>query len=308
MENICEKCNKVFATKYTLKKHTETNKCLERIETHLKKCLSLKCDYQTQNKTDLQKHIKVCRFVEVDHILHKHKNEVDSILERHLREIEKMKNENEIEILRLKNEWMQKEKELLTSLVEKAVSKPLISHNTNTNTNTTIRGNNNNLQQILASNEIYQKQVDPERIMNIDRKIIEKHFWLGQRGMAKMCIDHIIKTQDSDGNNKLLLCCTDPSRKRFKYIDATNNIIEDIDARHFINIVSIPIKTVCRDVYDDIIKKIEDDKKDTTNGFDLNMLETKTSVAQQKFLEINDIADHNRNSEYKNEMSILLNT
>jgi hypothetical protein len=80
-----------------------------------------------------------------------------------------------------------------------------------------------------------------------------------------------------------------------------------MEARHFINLVSVPIKTVCRDVYDNIVRKIEEDKKETTDAFDLDLLENKTTIAQKKLLEINDMGDHTRNSEYKNEMSILLN-
>lgn len=322
MDKTCEKCNKIFSTKYTLKIHVENNKCTN-VEKQLKKCSSSKCEYSTENKKDLQKHLKICRFVEKEMIEHQHSKEIEayqkqieeqqremeSIKREHQREMEYLKREHQHEIenikqkieLRLKNEWMEEEKERLNSFIEKAVSKPIVN-----NTTTNIRGNNNNLQQILAPNDLYQKQVDPERIMNIDRSIIEKYFWLGQRGMAKMCIDHIVKAKDDNGNSKLLLCCTDPSRKRFKYIDATNNIAEDMDARHFINTVSIPIKTVCRDVFDDIIKRIEEEKKDTEHDQDL--LDNKTTIAQQKFLEINDISDHKRNSDYKNEMSILLNT
>ena len=40
-----------------------------------------------------------------------------------------------------------------------------------------------------------------------------------------------------------------------------------MEARNFISLVSIPIKTVCRDVYDKIVKKLDDDKKDTTDVF-----------------------------------------
>jgi hypothetical protein len=187
----------------------------------------------------------------------------------------------------------------MASLLEKVESKPVITNNTTNN----IRGNNNNLQSILADPDLYKKQVDPDRIKNIDHEIIEEHFWNGQKGMARLCVDHIIKTSDKDGN-KYLLRCTDPSRKRFKYIDTTNKIAEDMEARNFISLVSVPIKTVCRDVYDKIVKKLEDDKKDTD---DIYFVESKTIMAHQKFSEINDITNHSRNSEYKNEMSILLN-
>jgi hypothetical protein len=290
----CEKCNKTFANKYTLKKHIETNTCgNNNFETN---CTSSKCDYKSLKKSDLQKHIKICKYVEIDMI-------VNNIRQEHKKEIENIRLDYEKQILRIKEECMEKEQERMTSLLEKMMSKPVITQN---NTTTTIKGNNNNLQNILASKELYDKQTDPERIKSIDHSIVEKHFWLGQKGIARFCVDHIVKTTDGDGSDKMLLCCTDPSRKRFKYVDGENQVVEDIDARHFINTVSAPIVTVCREVYDGVVKKIEDDMKETTDAFDLNLLENKTSVAQQKFLEINNIGDHNRNSEYKHEMTILL--
>ena len=336
MSITCENCNKTFSTKYTLKKHTETQKCNSDSEYT---CTSSKCDYKTLRHSDLKKHIKTCKIIEVETILYnnqqEHKKQYEQLrieyenqlrIEEYEKQIAQLRVEHEKQIVQLhteykkqieeykkqidhlhvKEEYMEKEQERMTSLLEKAMTKPLITQNTTTNTNTTIKGNINNLQNILAPNDLYEKQVDPDRIKSIDHSIIEKHFWLGQKGIARFCVDHIIKTTDDDGNNKLLLCCTDPSRKRFKYVDADNQVTEDIDARHFINMVSEPIVTVCREVYDDVVKKIEDDKKETTDAFDLNFLENKTTVAQKKFLEINNIGDHNRNSDYKNEMSILL--
>jgi hypothetical protein len=290
----CEKCNKTFANKYTLKKHIETNTCgNNNFETN---CTSSKCDYKSLKKSDLQKHIKICKYVEIDMI-------VSNIQQEHKKEIENIRLDYEKQILRIKEECMEKEQERMTSLLEKMMSKPVITQN---NTTTTIKGNNNNLQNILASKELYDKQTDPERIKAIDHSIVEKHFWLGQKGIARFCVDHIVKTTDGDGSDKMLLCCTDPSRKRFKYVDGDNQVVEDIDARHFINTVSVPIVSACREVYDGVVKKIEDDMKETTDAFDLNLLENKTNVAQQKFLEINNIGDHSRNSEYKHEMTILL--
>ena len=293
MTTTCEKCNKTLANKYTLKTHIDTNTCAIKSETN---CVSSKCDYKSLKKSDLQKHIKICRYVEIDVIIH-------NIQQEHKKEIENIRLEHSKEILRIKEECMEKEQERMTSLLEKVMSKPVITQH---NTTTTIKGNNNNLQNILASKEFYDKQTDPERIKSIDHSIVEKHFWLGQKGIARFCVDQIVKTTDEDGSDKMLLCCTDPSRKRFKYVDGDNQVVEDIDARHFINTVSVPIVTACREVYDGVVKKIEDDMKETTDAFDLNLLENKTNVAQQKFLEINNIGDHSRNSEYKHEMTILL--
>jgi hypothetical protein len=303
-KNVCEKCNKSFATKYTLKNHIESKICDKNDSTL---CSSKRCSYKSLSRSDLQKHLKTCKYIEIDTIVDKikeeHKKETEKLKEEHKKEIENLRIENLNNIIRMKEEYIKNDQERMTSLLEKVVSKPVITNNTNNTTTTNIRGNNNNLQSILADPDLYKKQVDPDRIKNIDHEIIEEHFWNGQKGMARLCVDHIIKTSDKDGN-KYLLRCTDPSRKRFKYIDTTNKIAEDMEARNFISLVSVPIKTVCRDVYDKIVKKLEDDKKDTD---DIYFVESKTIMAHQKFSEINDITNHSRNSEYKNEMSILLN-
>ena len=269
-----------------------------------KLCISIRCDYKTHKNSDLQKHVKSCKFVEIDNIIktiHIENEMMLSIKDERIKQLEYSLQEKDKEI-----ERMEKEQERLASLFEKAITKPAVMNNTTNNTTTTIRGSNNNLQSFLASPELYEKQVDPERIKSINQSDVERHFWLGQKGIARFCVDHIVNTTDEDGNSKMLLCCTDSSRKRFKYVDADNHVVDDIEARHFIDTVSAPIVTVCRKVYDNVVKKIEDDMKETKDAFDLNLLENKTNIAQQKFLEINNIGDHNRNSEYKNEMSILL--
>ena len=325
-KNICEKCNKTFSSKYTLKNHSESKICERKTNCNTSmptmptipiKCSSTRCKYQTQSRSDIQKHLKTCKYIEIDSIVYEinkeHKKEIENyqieignLNKEHKKEIEN----HQIEIGNLNKEHKKeieifnKDIERMTFLLEKAVSKPVFATTNNTTNN--IRGNNNNLQNILANPDLYKKQVDPDRIKNINHEIIEEHFWLGQKGLARLCVDHIIKTSEQDGN-KYLLRCTDPSRKRFKYIDTTNKIAEDMEARNFISLVSIPIKTVCRDVYDKIVKKLDDDKKDTSDVFDLDFLDSKTTMAHQKFSEINDITDHSRNSEYKNEMSILLN-
>jgi hypothetical protein len=306
MDHTCEKCNKTFSSKYTLKKHSELMVCAKESdkEKNDKLCISIRCDYKTHKNSDLQKHVKSCKFVEIDNIIktiHIENEMMLSIKDERIKQLEYSLQEKDKEI-----ERMEKEQERLASLFEKAITKPAVMNNTTNNTTTTIRGSNNNLQSFLASPELYEKQVDPERIKSINQSDVERHFWLGQKGIARFCVDHIVNTTDEDGNSKMLLCCTDSSRKRFKYVDADNHVVDDIEARHFIDTVSAPIVTVCRKVYDNVVKKIEDDMKETKDAFDLNLLENKTNIAQQKFLEINNIGDHNRNSEYKNEMSILL--
>jgi hypothetical protein len=321
MDHTCENCTKKFSSKYTLKKHVELTVCKKDVKESTKEkndklCTSIRCNYKTHKNSDLQKHIKSCKFVEIDNIIktvHIENDTMLSIRDERIKQLEYFLQEKDKEIERISKEHlkeierMEKEQDRLTCLFEKVITKPAVMNNTTNNTTTTtIRGSNNNLQSFLASPELYEKQVDPERIKTINQSDVEHHFWSGQKGIARFCVDHIVNTTDEDGSSKMLLCCTDPSRKRFKYVDADNQVVDDIEARHFIDTVSAPIVTVCRKVYDSVVMKIEHDKKGTKDAFDLNLLENKTNIAQQKFLEINNIGDHNRNSDYKNEMSILL--
>jgi len=109
MATTCEKCNKTFANKYTLKKHIETNTCgNNNFETN---CTSSKCDYKSLKKSDLQKHIKICKYVEIDMI-------VDNIQRDHKREIENIRLEHLI-----KEKYMEKERDHLVSLLEKTYTR-----------------------------------------------------------------------------------------------------------------------------------------------------------------------------------------
>ena len=52
MEKLCEKCNKSFSTKYTLKKHMEANICKNDDDN---KCSSSQCEYKSSKKSDVHK-------------------------------------------------------------------------------------------------------------------------------------------------------------------------------------------------------------------------------------------------------------
>ncbi len=283
MQN-CEYCLKSFKTKSSLKTHVETNKkCIkERGEKENENLVNHKCicEYETFNKHDFNKHKIKCK--------------IFSIMEKKEDEILFLKSivrEKEIEI---KNRDQQIES--FTSLLEKAMMTPSIQNNSNINNN--IKGNQV-IQNILSDK--YDEYTSYERIENIARESIEKYFWEGQAGISRFCVDHIITT---DGGKKII-CCTDMSRKKFKYLK-DDRLIEDIEARAFTEKISVPIKKVCREVYDNTIRKIEEEREEKTDAFELNLLDHKTNRAQKTFLDIINIDDNTQNTEYKNELSILL--
>jgi hypothetical protein len=175
---------------------------------------------------------------------------------------------------------------------------------TTTNTNTTnIRGNQN-IQNILCDYKTYEEYTDKDRIISIAKNNdMEQYFWNGQKGIAKFCVDHIAKTDDG----KMLICCTDPSRKRFKTVNNKDEIGEDIDARNFTKKIAEPIKEACKEVFDNIQRNIDYQIKSEEQEYDSGFLSIKRGMAHEKYIEIRNIDDNNNNGEYKKEIAILLN-
>jgi hypothetical protein len=297
-EFVCIYCKKEFKSKSSHKTHIETNKtCIknrpDKSQYILQECA---CSYQSYNKHDFQRHLSKCKDA------CKHLSEevlrLKSFIEEKDKELLRLKQISE-EVLRLKSVVDEKDKQIeyFREMMDKAISKPT-STSITTNSNSSIK-NNNNILNILS--DTYEEQTLSDRVEAIARKSIQKYFWQGQKGIANFCVDHIIKSQDG----KMIICCTDPARKKFKYLKQ-DQMIDDLDARMFTDKISVPIKNVCREVYDNIMKKIDEEREEKTDAFDLNALDTKTSIAQEKFLEITNLNDHQKNSEYKTELSILL--
>jgi hypothetical protein len=321
-KNVCEYCQAEFKTKQNLKIHiTKNKKCLKNrgippsnpLEY---KCLCKDCNYSTFNKYDLNKHIDSCKklkmyneIVKIQHeILKKDKDEKKKMkmLTKENEELYKKIKEKEI-IMIEKDKFIcqllsEKEKdrkhiEHLLHIMEKAVS---TSSTTNINNTTMNVKGNQTIQNILSDK--YDQQTDTRRIEDIARNTLEQYFWLGQKGIAQFCLDHIVKTPEG----KMVICCTDPSRKRFKYLNADKEMKEDIEARIFTQKISVPIKTVCEEVFDTICKKIEDEREVKKDAFDLNFLDHKKVIALEKMLEISNVGDNQRNTEYKTELCTLI--
>ena len=287
-ENTCIYCNKIFKTKGNLNVHIRTNKkCIRlRDDQSEKNILNCICQYQSFNKHDFKRHVSMCK----DSIIFEKDREISSLKER-LKNLE----EASFILLKTENEQYKQQIEYLKNMVEQAISKPSTS---TVNNNQTIK-NNNNIMNILSDK--YEELTSHERVEKIARESIEKYFWEGQVGIANFCVEHIVKSEDG----KMLICCTDPSRKRFKYLKQ-DQLVEDIDARFFTDKISLPIKNVCREVYDNIIRGIDEEREEKTDAFELNLLDHKTNRAQEKLLEITNIDDHKKNADYKSELSILL--
>jgi hypothetical protein len=107
------------------------------------------------------------------------------------------------------------------STIEKLASQAIDKPNT-----TNVTTNNVN----VYSDKYFLEDIKPEEVKKkCQNYLTEQVFFSGQRGIAQLCTDHIIKTKD----NKVLLTCSDVSRKKFKYIDENGNLKEDHEARTF---------------------------------------------------------------------------
>ena len=133
--------------------------------------------------------------------------------------------------------------------------------------------------------------------------LTEEIFLQGQRGIAKLCTDHIIKTKD----NKALMICTDASRKKFKYMDEQGNLKEDHEARAFTEKVSKPIKDVSKIVYENILSDVKYEKENVeeTDYSRKAVLNDKELSAIDCFVKITCFDHPDHNNDYKNELAIL---
>jgi len=289
----CLFCNKKFKSISSLNYHQQNTIYCLKIQGKENSEKNHKCKFCLKyfsSKSNLNQHIESCN--------KKYKIKEEEIIKKN-EEIEKLKlilSERDDQIKQLKEH----NNNLLTTISE--IAKQPKSNTTNTST-TNIRGNQN-VQNILSDYKSYEENTNHERIISIARNNdIEKYFWNGQKGIAKFCVDHIAKTEDG----KMIICCTDPSRRRFKCPNEKDEIGEDIDARNFTKKISEPIKEVCEEVYDRIQKNIEEQMNSDQTEYDSSFLNTKKGIAMEKFIEITNINDNANNSEYKKEISILLN-
>jgi len=272
MENQCQICSSILSSKYNLKIHILKNKKCLKLRN---KCIS--CSYNCIDQTDLKTHLLTCK----DHIIKELKQENDKLKQEHKEYIDKLKQEHQ--------EYIDKLEFKLDSLIKDTINRP------STINNTTI----NNIKHLLSTTYTLECLED-KHIENVIKENFTKQVFMnGQLGLAKMCTDKLINTQD----DKKILICTDITRKKFKHKDKNGNIKEDIEARTFINKISKPIKDVGKNIYDKLMdnidkeRQIEDSNKDKLRNESLNVMENYRDIIS---------IDHPKcNSEFMNELAKL---
>jgi len=180
----------------------------------------------------------------------------------------------------------------LRQLASQAIEKPSTTNVTNHNT---IRNH--------FSEKYFLEAITPEDVKKkCQNYLTEEVFFQGQRGIAQLCTDHIIRTKDK----KALMICTDASRKKFKYMDEQGNLKEDHEARTFTEKVSKPIKDVSKILYENILSDVKYEKEnvDDEDYSRKSVLSNKEMKAIDCFVQITYFDHPDHNTEYKNELAI----
>ena len=285
----CSFCNKEFKSTSSLNYHQKTAKyCLEIQGKGLSEYKCDHCDKIFSTKYTLSSHIDICKEQEKE------------------REKEIYK---EVEIEKYK--LLLSERDNMIKSLEKQISE--LNHtiaeiakqpkNTTNNIKTQNNQNNQNIQNILTDYKTYEEYTSKDRILSLAKdNNIEDYFWKGQRGVAEFVYDRIAKTE----NGQMIICCTDPSRNRFKYKNESNGISEDIDAHLFHKKISDPIKKIYNDVHSNIQKDIEEKIITGSKEYSKTDLEFKKDIALEKNTEIQMISNYDENGDYRKAIAMHL--
>lgn len=171
-----------------------------------------------------------------------------------------------------------------------------------TTTNNTV---NNTIRNVLSPTYTIDKLEPKQLEQQMREQYTERDFFGGQKGLANFCVERIIKTPDG----KMMICCSDTSRKKFKILDIKGNLKEDIEARLLCEKLKVPIQTVTKTIYDKIIERI-DEERTRLSSDDRSRREKlldDTMRAQQIYIDNLNFDDLNYNQDFMHELCVLLN-
>lgn len=347
-QHTCSLCSRTFANKYNLTKHL---RCVHRkldensdvMETEEFRCSSRFCKYSTMYSSEMKRHINRCLILEAEQTFAKqlhemqtqHDIQINSILsQKEKQNLEyqsklcqlssqctKLQTEKEMlekQILKLETQLekqidkfelqMEKAQQTAQCLAERAIDRPTtVNSTTNQQHNEIGSISNVKVTTMLTDFATYQRQTDPQFVMETARQYLEKYFFDGPKGLARFLVEHIIRSDDG----KLILCCTDPARKRFRFVNADSKLEEDLKAKMLTQKISVPIKQVCHEVFDNIQKKLNTEKQmkiaANAGAFQIGFLDDKITIAGEHLLSIREFDyDSSHNSDFLNELAALL--
>jgi len=292
---ICKGCDTMFSIVANLNVHQES--CREFM------ILKLNCEHEEKIKTLRDEHEKYKKdqekiiedFREEISTLKIEQSKTISVLkETHEKNISELKQakENEKLFFQQQLERTHKSYENITNNIAKeAINKPSTTNNTV------------NIRNILSSKHTIDDLLHDDLILVFKKNLTEDVLLGGQTAIAKICSENIVQTND----NKMMICCTDVSRDKFKYMDSTGNIKEDFHARYFTNKIIKPLEEVGQKVYDTAILTIAEQKSELgpieySKKDSLNAKEHRLAISLMELRSI-DLPEHN--SKFMNEFSIL---
>lgn len=257
---------------------------------------------------EMKKHLQKCMHVCTDRIREQLETEFEErqrkMSAHHDREIAETKSffEQQLSAVRAENKVLQAElskaQRLIQTLSEQAINRPTsVTHQQNIST---VKITNH-----LADHKAYLSQTHPSRVRDMLDQHLENYFLDGQQGLARFVVEHIIRMEDG----KMILCCTDPSRKRFRFVDADARLAEDMRAKMLCSKLKMPIREMCNEVFDRIMNRLRTEKKvmisSGAGAFDIDFLDKKLDYAEKKFIEIRSF-DSEDNADFLNELASLL--
>ena len=275
-DNIVELEKMVFNNENTIKDLQAT---LEKNKVDYDKYLTLKVRYEEleKNKVDYEKYNKLqVRFEELE-------KQHDLLGKQHDKTITKL----ELKIAQCDA--------FIQTLAREGSNKVTTTHNT---VNNTIR---NQLSSTYTVDGLEPKQLED----TMRQYYTESDFFGGQKRLAGFCVDHVIKTPD----NKMMVCCTDMARKKFKILDVQGNLKEDIEARLLCKKLTVPVKMITKEIYDTVIERIEKER-DRLSSDDRSRREKlldDSMRAQQVYMDNLNFDDLNYNQDFMHELCVLLN-
>ena len=331
----CETCKISFKSKYNLKSHLATNKkCLKIRGLELQTTFICKgCDSSFANKANMTIHMDIC----IKYIIMK-KEEIynENIKKLHLEYSEKIKQqeqqllqqentikdlqkmlqqhtveyENHIK-LQVRYEDLEKQHEKTITKLELKIAQcdsfiQTLAHEGSrkitTTTNNTVH---NTIRNQLSSTYTVDK-LEPKQLEDTMRQhYTESDFFGGQKRLAGVCVEKVIKTPDG----KMMICCSDMARKKFKILDVQGNLKEDIEARLLCQKLKVPIQMITKEIYDKVIDRIERER-DRLSSDDRSRREKlldDSMRAQQMYMDNLNFDDLNYNQDFMHELCVLLN-
>lgn len=269
----CTHCEKILANKYVLATHIHRMHRSQEEPVEKVKCSSENCTYSTTNRVDLKKHEHRCR--------HFQNEQKDFLLRAEF--------EQKIATLQTENNLLRSELEKAQAVIERTAQRPT----TTTNNHHSVRITN-----YLADHATYREQTDPERVMKILLERLPDYIADGQSGLARCLEENVIRKGD-----EMILCCTDPTRNRFRYLNEKGELVDDMRAHHFAKTVSAPVKTASVQMFQEQLARIEEKKVGVTDPFELHRIDQEIDAYRDSLWNIKEFDDRDTNHQFVGTLS-----